>query len=60
MHYDASAQDAEFELLKAFADKYSLGFKGNADRLHRIIVDDFINSMDYLLMVGSEQLRLAL
>jgi len=29
------------------------GFKGNADRLHRIIVDDFINSMDYLLMATS-------
>ena len=30
------------------------GFKGNADRLHRIIVDDFVNSMDYLLMVGTQ------
>jgi len=26
------------------------GFKGNSDRLHRIIVDDFVNSMDFLLM----------
>jgi len=29
------------------------GFKGNSDRLHRIIVDDFINSMDFLLMSTS-------
>merc|ERR1712066_109488 len=29
------------------------GFKGNSDRLHRIIVDDFINSMDFLLMATS-------
>merc|ERR1712142_1081065 len=29
------------------------GFKGNSDRLHRIIVDDFIDSMDFLLMATS-------
>ena len=27
------------------------GFKGNSDNLHRIIVDDFTDSMNYLLMV---------
>merc|ERR1712025_591776 len=26
------------------------GFKGNSDNLHRIIVDDFTDSMNYLLM----------
>ena len=30
------------------------GFRGNSDNLHRIIVDDFTDSMNYLLMVSSE------
>jgi len=29
------------------------GFKGNSDNLHRIIVDDFTDSMNYLLMASS-------
>ena len=28
------------------------GFRGNTNNLHRIIVDDFTDSMNYLLMVG--------
>merc|ERR1711964_500508 len=28
------------------------GFKGNSDNLHRIIVDDFADSMNYLLMAS--------
>ena len=31
----------------------SPGFLGNSNNLHRIIVDDFTDSMHYLLMVGS-------
>ena len=27
------------------------GFRGNTDNLHRIIIDDFTDSMNYLLMV---------
>merc|ERR1711872_592863 len=29
------------------------GFRGNSDNLHRIIVDDFTDSMNYLLMASS-------
>ena len=29
------------------------GFKGNTDNLHRIIIDDFTDSMNYLIMSSS-------
>lgn len=52
-HLDAQCDAPGQDWTQGSCNSVHGGFKGNTDLLHRIIVDDFVNSMDYLLMATS-------
>ena len=41
-----------------FITHFFLGFLGNSNNLHRIIVDDFTDSMKFLLMVREQRAKI--
>ena len=49
--------DSRCPFLEASWPQISLHFQGNSNNLHRIVVDDFTDSMTYLLMVGKTDIR---